>query len=50
MKNIKRNELYTVGEVLKIYHVKGNRTVDFKYFIDGKTFTEFINGFYRQYY
>ncbi len=38
MKNIKRNELYTFGEVLKISHVQACRAADFKYFIDGKTF------------
>jgi len=37
MKNIKRNELYTFGEVLKISHVQASRTADFKYFVDGKT-------------
>jgi hypothetical protein len=35
VKNIKRNEVYTIGEVLKISHVQGNRTADFKYFLEG---------------
>ena len=39
-KEIKKNEIYTVGEVLKVYNGKGNRTVDFKYLIKEK---EFIN-------
>ncbi len=39
IKNIKRNEVYTFGEVLKISHVRASRAVDFRYFIDGKIFT-----------
>ena len=39
-KEIKNNEVYTVGEVLKVYYGKGNRTVDFKYSIKEN---EFIN-------
>lgn len=39
MKNIKTNEVYTFGEVLKISHVQGSRAADFRYFIEGKIFT-----------
>ena len=39
MKNIKTNEVYTYGEVLKISHVQGSRAADFRYFIEGKIFT-----------
>jgi|688.fasta_scaffold478952_2 hypothetical protein len=38
-KEIKNNELYAVGEVLKVYYGKGNRTVDFKYSIEENQFT-----------
>ena len=36
-RNIKKNEIYTIGEVIKIYYGKG-RSVDFKYSIYGKTY------------
>lgn len=38
-KEIKNNEVYTFGEVIKVYYGKGNRTVDFKYSIEGKEYT-----------
>lgn len=38
MKVIKQNEIYTIGEVLKIYYGKGNTRVDFKYSIADEEF------------
>lgn len=31
-----KNEYYTIGKVEKIYHGRGNTTVDFKYVVNGK--------------
>ncbi|MFY7743364.1 MAG: hypothetical protein ACOVQR_12005 [Flavobacterium sp.] len=38
LKEIKRNESYTIGEVLKIYYGRGDRTVDYKYSINNEVF------------
>lgn len=45
-KEIKNNEIYTVGEVLKIYYGKG-RSVDFKYSLNDKTYYTSSMGFTR---
>ncbi|MBN8566308.1 MAG: hypothetical protein J0M25_06190 [Flavobacteriales bacterium] len=49
-KELKKNEIYSIGEITKIYYGRGNRTVDFTYYIYGieyksktSSFTQKIN-------
>ena len=46
-KEIKNNEHYTVGEVLKIYYGRGNRTVKFEYIVGNVKFITTSSEFTR---